>query len=416
MSAGGGSSGSGSHDHHDLESVLSGVRSQSITTPIRPVQTSIILESNPSVILNKKTLRNYTPRESSCLLRQFEEERLYSGRDHKRLGLDLETDQLSSPQFSSLTSRKSRVGGQATRDTREVDMNTCTSNVSQWSAASFDWHAGSVKRDDNAGWSERSSPGGAPALSPGRRSSHDSKTEQKQCKMEQSELDNDDDGLGNLRQLLKEGKIVGLNDKPPAFIPPSPPASKSANGKMKPKAPASKGQASPSKGPSKLSENKNRKHDKRLAPPPPTLNNDHQFHTPTPSSTVQFLGGRRVQSVENICADLGQVDRDPRHEAAGADLKRSTSIHAQNAKGRPCLLMMGDNYSLARCTLQLHVAFFRISWQIFPSKGFLIGPTHCRLHGKEISLQQFIQEYLEKEAIQPGRLLNSKNQPFITNL
>ena len=107
-------------------------------------------------------------------------------------------------------------------------------------------------------------------------------------------------------------------------------------------------------------------------------------------------------SVQPICSDLGQVDSDPRHHAAaGADLKRSTSIHAHNAKGRPSL-KMGDNYSFARCTLQLHVAFFRISWQILPSKGFLIGPTHCRLNGKEISLQQFVQEYLEEEAVQPG--------------
>ena len=56
----------------DLESIMSGGISRSITTPIRPVKTQVHLESNPSVILDKKTLRNYTPRESSCLLRQFE--------------------------------------------------------------------------------------------------------------------------------------------------------------------------------------------------------------------------------------------------------------------------------------------------------------------------------------------------------
>ena len=54
-----------------MESLVSGAR-RSITTPITPVQTAVKLESNPSVILDKKTLRNYTPRESSCLLRQFE--------------------------------------------------------------------------------------------------------------------------------------------------------------------------------------------------------------------------------------------------------------------------------------------------------------------------------------------------------
>ena len=84
LSAGAGSSGGG-HDSLQLmtdmeSSLLSGIvrTGGSITTPTRPVQTQVLLESNPSVILNKKTLRNYTPRESSCLLRQFEEERLYS--------------------------------------------------------------------------------------------------------------------------------------------------------------------------------------------------------------------------------------------------------------------------------------------------------------------------------------------------
>ena len=68
----------------------------------------------------------------------------------------------------------------------------------------------------------------------------------------------DDDGLGNLRKLLKEGKIIGLNDKPPTFTPPSPPA-KLATSSTKPN---DKKQKAPSPG------NKNKK-EKRLAPPPP---------------------------------------------------------------------------------------------------------------------------------------------------
>ncbi|MFO0004699.1 MAG: hypothetical protein ACK559_26575, partial [bacterium] len=47
----------------------------SITTPKAPSTTAIHLASNPSIILNKKTIRNYTPMESSALLRQFEETR-----------------------------------------------------------------------------------------------------------------------------------------------------------------------------------------------------------------------------------------------------------------------------------------------------------------------------------------------------
>ena len=33
-----------------------------------------------------------------------------------------------------------------------------------------------------------------------------------------------DDGFSNLRKLLSEGRIAGLNDKPPSFVPPAPPA------------------------------------------------------------------------------------------------------------------------------------------------------------------------------------------------
>ena len=113
---------------------MSGGISRSITTPIRPVKTAVLLESNPSVILDKKTLRNYTPRESSCLLRQFEEERLHSGGGAR-------PGHAHSDQFSSLTRRKSRKSSVGGSDVTR-DMDTCTSNVSAWSAASFDWHAG----------------------------------------------------------------------------------------------------------------------------------------------------------------------------------------------------------------------------------------------------------------------------------
>jgi len=124
---------------------------------------------------------------------------------------------------------------------------------------------------------------------------------------------NDDDGLGNLRKLLKEGKIIGLNDKPPTFTPPSPPA-KLATSATKPN---NKKQKAPSPG------NKNKK-EKRLAPPPPA---EDVIQAPPPSDLVQFLGGRRVHSVENICQDTS-VTRDPRDDI----LKRSTSIHGHDRK------------------------------------------------------------------------------------
>ena len=362
---------------------MSGVRSQSITTPIKPVQTSIILESNPSVILNKKTLRNYTPRESSCLLRQFEEERLYSGVRDKRLGLDVEG--CVSPQFSSLTSRKSKssVGGKMTR---EIDMDTCNSNVSAWSAASFDWHSGSCV-SKNQGSSDRSvnknmspvspvrsAPAGASSPGVTQTSLHDtrpSNREQRKSEMDHLKHDDDDDGLGNLRKLLKEGKIAGLHDKPPAFTPPSPPSKTSSQQtKM-----INKKQKAPSSPPAstKPSENKNKKHEKRLAPPPPSHD---QFNTPTPNDTVQFLGGRRVHSVENICSDFSNhVIKDPRSNKVGKEaneqLKRSTSIHANNAKGRHStqLKLSSSRASVNNYSFMMHFTIYTLYFSEYLGKS-----------------------------------------------
>jgi len=274
----------------DLESIMSGGISRSITTPIRPVKTQVHLESNPSVILDKKTLRNYTPRESSCLLRQFEEERLYSGGGARLGHAPFQPDQ-----FSSLTGRKGRrksgqgelEGGRNWRKSSDVSdmtrdnidtMATCTSNVSAWSAASFDWHAGPspdvtkmnpMSRDyshssfssssDGRIANARVPPDGAPATND--RTASDPKlakskpqrtisADQKKSKVDHN--DNSDDGLGNLRKLLQEGKIAGLNDKPPAFTPPSPPSKASVNK-------SNKKQKAPSPRANKSTENNNKK-------------------------------------------------------------------------------------------------------------------------------------------------------------
>ena len=53
-------------------------RTESITTPKTLNNTAVHLPSNPSIILNKKTIRNYTPKESSNMLRQFEDGRQVS--------------------------------------------------------------------------------------------------------------------------------------------------------------------------------------------------------------------------------------------------------------------------------------------------------------------------------------------------
>ena len=70
----------------------------------------VLLTGHPSVILNKKTLRNYTPRESQTLLRQFEEERQQS-RDRR----EAETDS----QFSSLTRKRDKAAGRREREARD---------------------------------------------------------------------------------------------------------------------------------------------------------------------------------------------------------------------------------------------------------------------------------------------------------
>ena len=39
---------------------------------------------------------------------------------------------------------------------------------------------------------------------------------------------NDDDDFSNLRKLISEGRISGLNERPPSFVPPTPPSAGSS--------------------------------------------------------------------------------------------------------------------------------------------------------------------------------------------
>ena len=331
------SSNSQSTGDQDLESLVSGAR-RSITTPITPVQTAVMLESNPSVILDKKILRNYTPRESSCLLRQLEEERLYSGRDKTAA---------SSSQFSSLTSRKRGGRGSSEADRDGEAGGTCRSQWSAWSAASsaasFDWHAGSSAR-------ARVPPEGASLQSDSPGGPRPYQVTKVQVREEE-----EDDELDNLRKLLKEGRIAGLDELPPAFTPPSPP-SKARAGKERTQVVVSPGSSRPAA-------------DKRLAPQPP----GEDLKPPTPTSTVQFLGGRRVQSVEDISTDAGKlknvstdpnISRNPRPAQQVDNLKRSTSMHDHNpSKGN-------KNYYGLLSAEPLHVAIFQ---------NMLANPTQLKI-------------------------------------
>jgi len=276
------------------ESLQTKRRSRSITTPIRPINTTVLLTSNPSVILNKKTLRNYTPRESSNLLRQFEEER-YHTRDTRT---SKKTNERSEPQhdsqFSLLTSKKSHKKGNSHKN-QVINTNTCDSHTSAWSfassAASFDYHAGNSfenknesKQKNRNSSNSRPNPSKLPVVeeadygilqnnekgirippegAPSDAENHIHKPHMKLPKASESvpiekeektdesrkknrevikdiiESSENDGELLNLRKLLKEGRIAGMNEKPPSFKPPSPP-SKPAKPNKKQKAPSPK--------------------------------------------------------------------------------------------------------------------------------------------------------------------------------
>ena len=328
------SSGSGmSGDSKD--GAVSPTNIHSITTPKRHNTTAIHLSSNPSVILNKKTLRNYTPRESGNMLRQFEETRQGTPGLEKVFCEDTADQQKSGYRTSTATSR-----------------------MSGWSEASFDYMPGQEegKRvQDN--WrvatlppveevelprGERLPPEGASATKgskvtrvPSVQEKHKEKVSPKKHSdkngangvvkdlMEASE---NDDELIMLRKLLSEGRIAGLNEKPPSFKPPSPPAKPAGKtAAKKPKAPSPKAQG-------RAAEQSPIRGDKREAPQPPPV---EELKAPPPSDEVQFLGGRRIQSVENLASgEQEEVDGASRREARGPReqaeaVRRSTSMHTQ---------------------------------------------------------------------------------------
>jgi len=364
------------------ESLENRRRSRSITTPTQPVNTTVLLTSNPSVILNKKTLRNYTPRESSNLLRQFEEERYHTRdtRTNKKTNVRSDPQHHHESQFSLLTSKKSHKKGNSHK-TQVINTNTCDSHTSAWSfassAASFDYHAGNSfenktdsKQRSRNGSSNRANPSKLPVVeeadygilqnnekgirippegAPSEPENHNHKQNTKLPKLSGSdpienfgnstnelgkknheeikdiiESSENDGELLNLRKLLKEGRIAGLNEKPPSFKPPSPPpkATKPNTKKQKAPSPKTTKQAKEEKKEIKL---QNKKNEKRLAPKPP----EEEFKPPPPSNEVKFLGGRRVHSVENIHSDSnGHISRDPRRDQPSDALKRSTSMHS----------------------------------------------------------------------------------------
>ena len=357
--------------------------------------------SNPGVNLGKKTIRNYTPKESSNMLREFEDRRNNSvdyraknnSRSKPRLERKSSVERMIDDFHRSLpppgvenrqqeTNNKDSTINTDNASKKASKHGTMNSQISNWSAASsaasFDYQpalGGGLKKtkssdlpsldeeysndDDDEPDFERVPPEGAASVkgtsptnfgpsptnfvqrievknrspSPPKKSS----SAQKSRKTQREELlpppppppppphqeSEDQDEFSNLRRLISEGRIAGLNEKPPSFIPPSPPSSPKKDEKSSSRRPSSAKPPAPStpktpksshsveRGPSK----------KNPAPKPPITSN-----VSTPSSEVKFVSSRaREPSLE----DLTKMSNKKRNE-----VKRSSSNHGTRPSGK----------------------------------------------------------------------------------
>ena len=356
--------------------------------------------SSVNLMGNKKTIRNYTPKESSNMLREFEDRRNTNSHDYRgaknprsknRLERKSSVERMIDDFHRNLpppgvenrqqNTEQNTVGSAQTNATNTTENSTkkaskngtMNSQISNWSAASsaasFDYQpAGGLKKykstdlpsldedpDDDIDEPdfERVPPEGMAASVKGqsptnfsnsptnfvqrievknhRRSPSPSKQKSRKTREEllpppppppppMPEVEAEDE-FSNLRKLISEGRIAGLNEKPPSFIPPSPPSSpkkedlKRRPSSAKPPAPSTpktpKSSHSVERGPSK----------KNPAPKPPT----NSSNVSTPSSEVKFVSSRaREPSLE----DLTQMSNKKRNE-----VKRSSSNHGTRPSG-----------------------------------------------------------------------------------
>jgi hypothetical protein len=136
------------------------------------------------------------------------------------------------------------------------------------------------------------------------------------------------DEFSNLRKLISEGRISGLSDKPPSFIPPTPPTAKRiAVGSRKEKegSPHSSTTTGLEKKPSRTSADRPRK--AREAPKPPTNQNSPSLSKPV-NPDVKLLTSRHRESLE----DLTQMET-RRRRNSNAEVKRSSSNHGVRPSG-----------------------------------------------------------------------------------
>jgi len=414
-------------------------RSESITTPKNPVNTSFIIPTNPSVILNKKTIRNYVPPESNNMLRNLEDNRKSNQQQlvsdsrektkasHKKEQkserkssveklIDDFHRNLPSPPPSKATDNHSSLpfsdgdslfSGLTLEDEAKVKANnernlpgmgTVTSQTSHWSvassAASFDYHSvnsmenkarrGEAKRRmvehqhslalpslDEMEVGERIPPEGAAAESPGNTvivrnfiETNNNNNNNKVIKPNQvnnetspakavvSDLmkasENDED-MSMLRKLISEGRISGLNEKPPPFIPPTPPSkmspkrlteghagsSKVNEEKTKPSpasvvTPTSQAKQKPGSKPefSQATKSGDRPRKAREAPKPPVQPQQPREIQGSSSADIKFIAGRRIGSVESINEEReGATRQGAKRDTKAEGIKRSTSMH-----------------------------------------------------------------------------------------
>lgn len=403
-------------------------KTDSITTPKTPKNTSV-RSSNPSVMLNKKTIRNYTPESSSNMLKQFEDKQRKSSetKNKKEKNKKRSEQQEIQPENQSsvekmiedfhrnlpppakegetsipFSDRDSMISGShlehplnTLQGRQAAQTDTVSSQVSHWSvassAASFDYHTvNSIdnrgrrvtnKNKDNSsrrkmssspshlqplmegdyGSKEDMSPKGVriPPEGASSDSQHpfvqrmevkavETKSNDRKQKPPRKQTPKNpaleeiqdlldppdkDDEFSTLRQLISEGRISGLNEKPPTFKPPTPPGSKhppAATKKSKAPSPnpiTSKTKQTEINSPSKRSPSATKSGDRprkaREAPAPPDLN------PPQATPEISFISGRRIHSVENLHEDEveGSSRRKTKREERSEAVQRSTSMH-----------------------------------------------------------------------------------------
>ena len=137
--------------------------------------------------------------------------------------------------------------------------------------------------------------------------------------------EDDDDDFSNLRKLISEGRIAGLNEKPPAFTPPTPPTAaksdttdspRSQNNPVKQKKKAPEVPNLHSSPSTSSSSGQSRPRKAKEAPPPPIVR-------PVKKESMSDEGSPRKYMRESM-EDLTRMDE---KRKKNAEIKRSPSNH-----------------------------------------------------------------------------------------